>query len=262
MQEERYYSVRMRAATNGPHECGGKHISGGELLSTYSNMKQAVNALLEKALTHSRGNPDFMQIQFEPINEPIQYISPLMIRTNKVESVDKGQELSRKLLEKVGIERKIIEKAYQYLAEYPDMRGAMLLDIRSGERVDNRGDKGVRVSRMDWLNANFVKWADYYQMPSRPRVKEALVLATKASAHPATVAELCWSDDPEYITGYVASKEIGYQRINKLKEYGDERGCRIFFVDVSKDWDSYLHYLEKQPVFIHWEGKRDGECEA
>jgi 6-carboxyhexanoate--CoA ligase len=43
-------------------------------------------------------------------------------------------------------------------------------------------------------------------MPRSQRVKEAPVLATKVSAHPATIAELCWSDDPEYITGYVTSK--------------------------------------------------------
>ena len=32
MKGEAYYSVRMRASENGPHEEGGKHISGGERL--------------------------------------------------------------------------------------------------------------------------------------------------------------------------------------------------------------------------------------
>ena len=82
-------------------------------------------------------------------------------------------------------------------------------------------------------------------------------IATKVSAHPATVAELCWSDDPEYITGYVASKKQGYQRITKLKEYGDERGCRIFLVDGLSDLHSYIDYLEKQPIFVQW---REAEC--
>ncbi|KMY54499.1 6-carboxyhexanoate--CoA ligase [Bacillus sp. FJAT-27231] len=262
MQQERYYSVRMRAARNETHEGDGKHISGGELLSTYNNIKQAVNALLDKALIHSRGNPDFMQIQFEAITEPIECIPPLTIKTHEVESADRGQELSQELLAKAGIQRKVIEKAYRYLADYSNMRGAMLVDVHSGERVDDRGSKGVRVSRMDWLNDNFEKWAAHYGLPNQSRIKEALILASKVSAHPATVAELCWSDDPEYITGYVASKEMGYQRINKLKEYGDEQGCRIFFVDASREWDHYLYYLEKQPVFIHWEGKRGGEYEA
>jgi 6-carboxyhexanoate--CoA ligase len=257
MEAEKYYSVRMRAAKNGSHEHGGKHISGGELLSTYSDMKQAVNDLLEKGLIHSRGNPDFMQIQFELVDQPIKFMKPLQVLTNEVESVEMGQALSRKLLEKADIERQVIEKAYQHMTEYSGIRGAILIDVHSGERIDDRNYKGVRVSRMDWLNTNFEKWADYYKMPKNSRIKEALVLATKVSEHPATVAELCWSDDPEYITGYVATKKLGYQRITKLKEYGDERGCRIFFVDCLRDLNSYIHYLEKQPVFIQWEEEND-----
>ncbi|WP_338450003.1 6-carboxyhexanoate--CoA ligase [Niallia oryzisoli] len=252
MQEEVFYSVRMRASKNGPHEKGGKHISGGEQLSTYANLKHSVNTLLEKAISHSRGNPDFMQIQFEMIDKPIKKIQPLPMGTHEVGSVEEGQSVARSLLQKAGVPAEMIEKAYEQVTEYSDLRGAILFDIRSGSRIDDRQQKGVRVSRMDWLTTNFEKWADHYQMPRSPRVKEALVLATKVSTHPATVAELCWSDDPEYITGYVASKQLGYQRITKLKEYGDERGCRIFFVDGLSDRHSYIDYLEKQPLFVQW----------
>lgn len=261
MLEERYYSVRMRAAQNGAHEQGGKHISGGELLSTYDKMKEAVNHLLEKALTHSRGTPDFMQIQFEPIEEPIQRIPPLQVVTREVESAKKGQAVSRLLLEKSGVKRPVIEKAYTYATEHFDIRGAILVDSYSGERLDDRDKKGVRVSRMDWINNNFKKWACFHQVPDNSRVKEALVLAAKVSAHPATVAEWCWSDDPEYVTGYVAGKKLGYQRITKLKEYGDEQGCRIFFVDGATDLSAYIDYLEKRPVFIEWESNGGGEDE-
>lgn len=242
----------MRAAQNGSHENGGKHISGGEQLSTYGSLQDSVNALLEKALSHSRGNPDFMQIQFEVIHEPIKKLNPLPIGTNEVRSIEEGQSVAQSLLEKAGVPTECIEKIYKEITEYSDMRGAVLFDIQSGLRIDNRNKKGVRVSRMDWLTTNFEKWAAYYNMPLSQRVKEALVLATKVSAHPATVAELCWSDDPEYITGYVASKKQGYQRITKLKEYGDECGCRIFFVDGLSDLSSYINYLERQPIFVQW----------
>lgn len=253
MIEQNLFSVRMRASKNGAHEQGGKHISGGEQISTYGNLKNAVNDLLEKALTHSRGNPDFMQIQFDLIKEPITKLRPLHVGTNTVESVEEGQTVARNLLEKAGVPRESIEKAYERMTEYSELRGAILVDIRTGIRIDDRSEKGVRVSRMDWMTTNFEKWADYHKMPRSQRVKEALVLATKVSAHPATVAELCWSDDPEYITGYVASKRLGYQRITNLKEYGDERGCRIFFVDGISDLHSYIDYLEKQPIFVQWE---------
>jgi 6-carboxyhexanoate--CoA ligase len=249
---EKLFSVRMRASKNGPHEHGGKHISGGESLSTYNNLQHAVNVLLEKALTHSRGKPDFLQIQFEAIDEPIKRIEPLPINTNEVKSAAEGHEMAMKLLESAGIQKQIIQKAYREMTEYSGIRGAILIDYQTGERLDKNRDRGIRVSRMDWLDDNFSEWVSNFQIPKNARIKEALVLATKVSAHPATIAELCWSDDPEYVTGYVASKQFGYQRITKLKELGDERGCRIFFVDGSTDLNSYIHYLEKQPVFVEW----------
>ncbi|MED1470726.1 6-carboxyhexanoate--CoA ligase [Bacillus salipaludis] len=256
MSEEGFYSVRMRASKNGAHEQGGKHISGGELISTYGNLKNAVNVLLEKALTHSRGTPDFMQIQLELIDQPITKLKPLPIGTNEVESVKEGHSIAQNLLENAGVPRNCIEKAFEQITENSGLKGAILFDIRSSERIDNRNEKGVRVSRMDWFTSNFDKWAVYHKITRSQRVKEALVLATKVSQHPATIAELCWSDDPEYISGYVASKKLGYQRITRLKEFGDERGCRIFFIDGLSDLHAYITYLEKQPIFVEWEEEK------
>lgn len=155
MQEETFYSVRMRASMNGSHEDGGKHISGGERLITFDNMKRTVNALLEKGLSHSRGKPDFMQIQFEEVHEPVKKIHPLPMKTNEVESPEEGQSLARFLLERAGVPRKVIEKAYQQMSEWSGIRGAVVFDIHTGKRIDQTHEKGVRVSRMDWPDANF-----------------------------------------------------------------------------------------------------------
>lgn len=247
-----YYSVRMRAAKDGPHEQGGKHISGGERLSTFNDLREAVNFLLEKGLIHSKGKPDFMQIQFEYINDPITWKPPLMVTTKNVEDAEEGQCYAKMLLEKSGIPQQIIDKAYSYLAEYSGLAGALLVDIHSGDLINGK-KKGIRVSRMDWLDSNYKRWSAHFHMPKNNRVKEALALATKVTSHPLTVAELCWSDDPDYITGYVASRKLGYQRVTKMKKYGDERGCRVFFVNGTENITSYIHYLEKQPVFVHWE---------
>ncbi|MGG1247371.1 6-carboxyhexanoate--CoA ligase [Bacillus spizizenii] len=257
MQEEVFYSVRMRASMNGSHEDGGKHISGGERLIPFHEMKRTVNFLLEKGLSHSRGKPDFMQIQFEEVHEPIKTIQPLPVYTNEVSSPKEGQKLARLLLEREGISREVIEKAYQQIHSWSGVRGAVLFDIHSGKRIDQTKGKGVRVSRMDWPDANFEKWALRYHMPAHSRIKEALALATKASRYPAAVAELCWSDDPDYITGYVAGKKMGYQRITAMKEYGSEEGSRIFFINSSEDVNTYIHDLEKQPILIEWEEDHD-----
>lgn len=175
MQEEKYYNVRMRASQNENHGHGGKYISGGELLSTYDNLKYAVNVLLEKGLNHSRGKPDFMQIQLEFMTEPTKLIKPLKIVTNEVETVEKGRSLAKKFLEKVGVPKESIEKAYKQITDTSGIRGAMLIDVHSGERIDNRNEKGVRVSRMDWSEANFERWADHHQISQNSRMKEALV---------------------------------------------------------------------------------------
>lgn len=67
MQEETYKSFPGR-----PHEQGGKHISGGERLITYSSLQEAVNGLLHNGFSHSRG-----QIQLKSANEPIKTIRTL-----------------------------------------------------------------------------------------------------------------------------------------------------------------------------------------
>lgn len=256
MDQSRIYSVRMRASEKESHENGEKHISGGELLSSYHELQVSVNILLEKALHHPRGKPDFFQIQCEMVNQPIKRVNPLTVQTNEVTTVKEGQELARSLLKKTGVPQDIIEQAYKQIPEYA-VRGAILIDIQTGKRIDGRIDKGVRVSRMDWQRENFEKWAKSKAVLDSPRLKEALALATKVCNHPLTIAELCWSDDPNYITGYVAGKNIGYQRITQLKHYGDERGCRIFFVDSSSTIHTYVSYLEEQPIIVQWEEDHD-----
>ncbi len=144
---------------NGSHEDGGTHISGGERLIPFHEMKHTVNALLEKGLSHSRGKPDFMQIQFEEVHESIKTIQPLPVYTNEVSCPGEGQKLARLLLEKEGVSRDVIEKAYEQIPEWSDVRGAVLFDIHTGKRMDQTKEKGVRVSRMDWPDANFEKWA-------------------------------------------------------------------------------------------------------
>ena len=55
MKGEAYYSVRMRASENGPHEEGGKHISGGERLVPFIGLNDAVSDLLEKGMSNYAG---------------------------------------------------------------------------------------------------------------------------------------------------------------------------------------------------------------
>lgn len=247
-----FYSIRMRASQNKANNSEQKHISGGERICDYTELRSTADQLLEKAMTHSRGRPDFIQIKLDLIEQTIQSLPPLPIKTNKALSVIEGRQLAKDLLISQGITEAAIEKALTIIQLLPALRGAIIVDRYSGERLDSSGQRGIRVSRMDWKQPNFNDWSIDHFVPANTRLKEALTLTTKVCRHHHTVAELCWSDDPDYQTGYVASMKLGYQRINNMKELGKEDGCRIIFVDCETNLSSYINYLEKEPIFIQW----------
>ena len=61
------YSVRMRAAQGGPHENGGHHISGAERIVTLNQVGSIAQSLAERALHHSKGTADFINITVDLI---------------------------------------------------------------------------------------------------------------------------------------------------------------------------------------------------
>ena len=68
------------------------------------------------------------------------------------------------------------------------------------------------------------------------------------------VAEICISDDPNYVTGYVASQKMGYVRIMKMKEMNDENGGRIFLFDSRKaSAEECIQYLQEKKVLVEVE---------
>ena len=122
------------------------------------------------------------------------------------------------------------------------------------ERIDNKGMKGVRVTGM--ASADITKYRKSLQKDGRKglHLEEALILASKIASCKGIAAELCWSDDPSYVIGYVGTKE-NYERIPILKDEGNPIGGRVFFVDKNQLDDDYtlddlIAYLEKQVVLI------------
>lgn len=113
-----------------------------------------------------------MQIQLESVHEPIETIRPLPVALHQTDTPEKGQAIARKLLQKAGIPPHMIEKAYENISEYAEARGAVLFDIRAGKRIDCRGNRGVRVSRVDWPSPDFQKWAFTHNMPENSRIKK------------------------------------------------------------------------------------------
>ena len=62
-----HFSVRMRAAQGGAHENGGRHISGAERLIPPELLLDTTQAMVQRALEHSRGNADFIRLTIEAV---------------------------------------------------------------------------------------------------------------------------------------------------------------------------------------------------
>ena len=232
-----HYSVKMRAARV------GEHISGAEKIVPAASVPKTVAQLAERALSHEKGTPDFINIKIEDPGEILR-LESLSVTTNVTATASEGRARAAELLKAAGIIR--IDEIMARFAECHAMRGAMLLDADTLERLEPDSVRGVRATYMDdadSLQKGTASGKNHYA--------EAIVLATKVQNAPGIVGEICVSDDPNYVTGYVATRGIGYQRITVLKEKGDPNGGRIFLyrgprADVAKT----IAFLEHQSVIV------------
>ncbi|MCI8306714.1 MAG: 6-carboxyhexanoate--CoA ligase [Lachnospiraceae bacterium] len=242
------YSVKMRAN----QICGGKdvHISGAERIIGKGDIDTCCGMLLKRAVYHSKGEPDFINIKVEKIDEKdIEYIDALPVTTYEVSTADEGLLKLEELMREAGI-AKSSEIAGMMKLTY-GMRGAMLVDIRTLDRLEPDRERGVRVTYMDGIAGAAGVAGMKGNETGKNHFREALVLATKVAACPNIVGELCISDDPDYVTGYFASRNTGYCRITRLKEPGDSCGGRIFLYDGERsDVGECIRFLEKQKVLV------------
>lgn len=274
-----YYSLKMRASQQvgegeQKHE---QHISGAERIVNRDSVEAVCTAMVRRAMTHSKGDPDFINVKIEKVHESdIQILKALPVTRVDVETWQEGLEKAFGLINKTVSDGLLLPKednstkatscqvSYSFarndeygvlikdfaqklpelLCETFPMRGAMLYDIATGERLEPDHERGVRATYMDALHSSEVDGC-------KNHFNEAIVLATKVANAPGMVAEFCVSDDPNYVTGYVASKELGYVRIMKMKEMGDENGGRIFLFDSRKaKAEECIEYLQKKKVLV------------
>ena len=242
-----YYSLKMRASQQigEGDQKREQHISGAERIVSREAVEAVCSAMARRALTHSKGDPDFINIKIEKVCEKdIQILKALPVTRVDVDSWQQGLDKAFELIDKAAELKDFRKKLPELLRETFPMRGAMLYDIATGERLEPDHERGVRATYMDALRSSDVD-------SQKNHFNEAIVLATKVANAPGMVAELCFSDDPEYVTGYVASRELGYVRIMKMKEMGDENGGRIFLFDSRKATaEECIEYLQKKKVLV------------
>jgi 6-carboxyhexanoate--CoA ligase len=242
-----YYSLKMRASQQigEGDQKREQHISGAERIVSREAVDAVCSAMARRALTHSKGDPDFINIKIEKVCEKdIQILKALPVTRVDVDSWQQGLDKAFELIDKAAELKDFRKKLPELLRETFPMRGAMLYDIATGERLEPDRNRGVRATYMDALRSSDVD-------SQKNHFNEAIVLATKVANAPGMVAELCISDDPEYVTGYVASRELGYVRIMKMKEMGDENGGRIFLFDSRKaKAEECIEYLQKKKALV------------
>ena len=249
---DRLYSLRMRA------ERDGEHCSGAERIAPAEALPALAADLVARALAHGSGAPDAVHCHIDRLPGAMPCRPLPDVRTYAVPDSLAGRVCAKGLLLKAGVAAPAVDTALQLLADGPApggrvMRGAILIDALTGRRLEADPARGVRVSRMDLepqARSGILKMLAAAGL-GHQRVAEALVLAGKVLQAPGIVAEVCWSDDPDYLAGYVADPQLGYQRITCLKESGDGRGGRALFVHAAGgDLQPLVDFLERQAVLF------------
>lgn len=239
------------------------HLSGAERLLGEDHVGAVLPDLIRRALS-SYMTPEEISITIDcVVPEAVSFLRSLDVKTVISSSCEEALDFSKWILESNGISPEVAGKAIDLLCAGPtpegtNMRGAILMDALTGERLEPDIRRGVRVSRIDYTEdarkalTICLKDCGIYH----GRVADALAVATKVACRAETIAELCWSDNPDYTTGYVASRESGYVRITNMKEKGSFRGGRVFFVNPrGLEISQYIDYLERRPVIINKIGK-------
>jgi 6-carboxyhexanoate--CoA ligase len=252
------YSVRMRASA------GGRHLSGAERLVPAEMISGTVQELVERA--RGKGiDPDQVVITIDSLQGAlVRNIHALDLTAVAAHDLAECRSAGKQVLQAAGVSLVAVDNAFMHLDQGPapsgnSMRGAMLMDAVTGERLEPDRERGVRVSRFDWSSEAY---AAIDRELSRIglthfRTREALSLASKVAHAPGVIAELCWSDDPDYSAGYASSLSGGYFRFPIMKEKGRATGGRAFFVKREGfDLNALLLYLQEIPVLI----TRTGSC--
>ena len=247
--KNRYYSVRMHAGRQ------KLHLSGAERLVREERVEAAVIDMLRRGGRH---RPDSMQVSVDAVDESEIVRGSLPVLNEKpVRDVREGREEAVRLLCEAGVYSGPAAAALAAIASGPGpghsiMRGAMLIDGRTGQRLEPQPDRGVRVSRLDISPKVSGAFEEILARRGLEhfRTREALILAAKVMQAPGVIAELCWSDDPDYTAGYVCSPSTGYVRIGHLKETGDPYGGRTFFLKPDCDPAATIRFLEEVPFLV------------
>lgn len=245
--KDELYSVRMRASDH-----GGRHISGAECIAPASLVERQAGSYIKRAMAHSRGMPSEVVVTVERIKGKPRRAGLLAVSTVECHDTALAENEIKARLAKEGVSTRAIAAGLRLIRSSGVMRGAAIVDARSGRRLEPDSRRGVRATRlgMDPGALRRLKGRLARRGINIPAVVEALTLASKVAAAPGVMAELCASDDPGYTTGYIASARLGYVRITNIKPPGNMSGGRVLFVKSGTDIDRLVRFLQRTAVVV------------
>ncbi|HWR89443.1 MAG TPA: 6-carboxyhexanoate--CoA ligase [Dissulfurispiraceae bacterium] len=253
------WSIRMRASQikGTSRRCELKtgqgqerHISGAEGIYEEHELPTILREYAGRALSHPRGKPDSIIMTLEALQEEPRRIPLLGVETLPCRSPAQARRIITSTLLSLAVSSSAIEGGLSVLLSPNAMRGAALIRADSGRRADPDRERGVRVSRLGIDRSSLRKMQRMLSGAGIDTitVREALILASKVVSAPQVIAEVCFSDDPDYTTGYIASRNLGYRRIPHVKKMGSPRGGRVLFIAEDADVEKLVSYLERMPV--------------
>ena len=243
----------MRASSGAPHEEGGRHLTGAERLVPTSELEATVLELLRRA--EERGAfGEHVRISIDPVSI-VTRAKCLDVTTVSAPASESAMRIAAHLVGTAGVSNEALSAGLQLLVQGRGgsgmpIRGAALIDAATGDRLDPDPTRGIRASRFDYAPEarDGVQKALAVGGLAHFRTFEALAVATKV-LWAGVAAEYCWSDDPDYDAGYIATPQHGYVRFPCFRPPG-ATGGRLFFLRPESDPNAIIWRLEQAALLI------------
>ncbi|MSS46120.1 aminotransferase class I/II-fold pyridoxal phosphate-dependent enzyme [Cutibacterium sp. WCA-380-WT-3A] len=219
------------------------HVSGAESLVASAMVEQAIAGLTRRAFAPGHSvEPRHVRLSLDQIDAEPAVIPALPTHLKECPDPATARQhfldvLSRFIPNPGDVLR--------ILTDAPTMRGAALVEVGTGRRLEADPLRGVRVTRFGDLAEPTPG-----SLAHKKHHYEAVLLASKVAAAPGVLAEFCMSDDPDYTRGYMCVDGI-YTTVTNVKADGDRNGGRVILIDTaSADPTITTEWLERQPVLI------------
>ena len=156
------------------------------------------------------------------------------------------------LIQYISLASRVLTIFEEEILGHPPRNGALLVN-EEGRILNESATGGVRTTHfgcLPTLRKTLEEAAARSLVQPSYRFVDALILSSKVLMAEEILLELCASDDPNYQTGYIASRTTGYIRIPFIKPEGLPRGGRLYILKSEHVLKDLLAFLRETPVLF------------